>query len=492
MFKKRKSTLALYLKQGFKGIFKFRIQFLIIIILGFISTFVLTISLSLSQRLTNEYDKVMNKMDRFDYISSKDVGVKANGKKDAKFVPMMDFINFQSLTKTFGDGSSYNSLDSGVNYNFNISNFDFGMYENDENVKSLINDYKSTYRETFLTKGFSDNEIIKNNYFGMVKSEDFLESFFDYKYDGLNGNTIYPPNQDGWTNHIDGSWMYREFDNKPEPIKNYFMNSSEELKRLLLNDLFKYDGKDGIGSDKKTAPYLINSPFFQLKQKSLIKFEDFSVNGYNEENLNPYDIYLYTSLKTVLSQIFYMSCDYIKYYVNQAISTAEENTLESVEENFNQKYKEAAGFGWKDNNDTIANVLFAFIFGRPYNVEKSKNSTKINKMVVNRDNKPWIQTLNLNELTVLNYKGLVLQEAKDLYEFGARGSLNQFLVQLDLEGRVAGSVGTTNQSIILKNESPNETLNEVLSYDTSFNSFTDRNMITRSKVSTPKLYYLRN
>lgn len=493
MFKKRKSTLALYLKQGFKGIFKFRIQFLIIIILGFISTFVLTISLSLSQRLTNEYDKVMNKMDRFDYISSKDVGVKANGKKDAKFVPMMDFINFQSLTKTFGDGSSYNSLDSGVNYNFNISNFDFGMYENDENVKSLINDYKSTYRETFLTKGFSDNEIIKNNYFGMVKSEDFLESFFDYKYDGLNGNTIYPPNQDGWTNHIDGSWMYREFDNKPEPIKNYFMNSSEELKRLLLNDLFKYDGKDGIGSDKKTAPYLINSPFFQLKQKSLIKFEDFSVNGYNEENLNPYDIYLYTSLKTVLSQIFYMSCDYIKYYVNQAISNAKDNTLESVKEKFNNNYQKAAGFEWlNNNNDTIANVLFAFIFGRVYGEQTNNNNKKIEEMVVSKKNKPWIQTLNLNEAAVLNYKGLVLQEAKDLYEFGARGSLNQFLVQLDSKDRVAGSVGTTNQSIILKNESPNETLNEVLSYDTSFNSFTDRNIITRSKVSTPKLYYLRN
>ncbi|WP_339021570.1 hypothetical protein [Spiroplasma endosymbiont of Atherix ibis] len=64
-----KKSIFLYLKQGIKGVIKFKIQFIVIIILSFLASFILSVSLSSTKRISDDYHNTTSKMNPFDYVS---------------------------------------------------------------------------------------------------------------------------------------------------------------------------------------------------------------------------------------------------------------------------------------------------------------------------------------------------------------------------------------------------------------------------------------
>ncbi|ASZ09018.1 ABC transporter permease [Mesoplasma chauliocola] len=63
-------NLILLFKQSIKSIFKFKIQFLAILLLSFLSVLVLTTSLTIKDRLNSTYDSVVKNVEKFDYQQS--------------------------------------------------------------------------------------------------------------------------------------------------------------------------------------------------------------------------------------------------------------------------------------------------------------------------------------------------------------------------------------------------------------------------------------
>jgi hypothetical protein len=66
----------LMLKQGIKGVFRFKAQFVIILILSFLATLILSLSLSVGLRIQNSYDTVMKPVSEFAFERQLRVSVK--------------------------------------------------------------------------------------------------------------------------------------------------------------------------------------------------------------------------------------------------------------------------------------------------------------------------------------------------------------------------------------------------------------------------------
>ncbi|KAF5295736.1 hypothetical protein FQA39_LY12909 [Lamprigera yunnana] len=135
MVMKNQRTYFLLFKQGLKGIFKFKVQFIIIIILTFLATFILTTSLTITNRLKDSHNNVVGRIEPFDYSSTvaTDISASPDAKDPLRYVALNDFINTDftriiNLDKT---------LSSQFNFNLNASNG----------------------QETFLTKLFANDEI---------------------------------------------------------------------------------------------------------------------------------------------------------------------------------------------------------------------------------------------------------------------------------------------------------------------------------------------
>jgi len=64
------------LKQGIKGVFRFKAQFVIILILSFLATLILSLSLSVGLRIQNSYDNVMKPVSEFAFETQLRVSVK--------------------------------------------------------------------------------------------------------------------------------------------------------------------------------------------------------------------------------------------------------------------------------------------------------------------------------------------------------------------------------------------------------------------------------
>jgi len=140
----------LLLKQGIKGVFKFKIQFIIILLLSFLATFILSTSLTLSSRLDSSYNNVVNSISRFDYESSNYVisnqghGKHTSNKEDQSVTPLLDLVS---------DSSYINQIDANNNSKSYLNFILNDHYLSDTTA------YK--YQNSLLTEIFKD-EIFTN------------------------------------------------------------------------------------------------------------------------------------------------------------------------------------------------------------------------------------------------------------------------------------------------------------------------------------------
>ncbi|SYV95868.1 Uncharacterised protein, partial [Mycoplasma putrefaciens] len=97
--KKKTSTFLLLLKQGVKGVFKFRIQFTIILLLSFLASFILSTSLTLSTRINQTFNQVVNNIKKFDYTNSTQINLgvsNAASETDRSVFPLLDLVSDNS------------------------------------------------------------------------------------------------------------------------------------------------------------------------------------------------------------------------------------------------------------------------------------------------------------------------------------------------------------------------------------------------------------
>ncbi|ATZ21476.1 ABC transporter permease [Mesoplasma tabanidae] len=128
----KKTSNWLLFKQGLKGIFKFKIQFIIILILSFLSIFILTTSISLRDRLNNTYNEVVKSVDKFDYEYTDEFFGKTGTTSSNK--------TSQNLMLMFTPNDSYTTI-NGSSERFNLT-------------------FNKIYNgETFITKAFEDQRM---------------------------------------------------------------------------------------------------------------------------------------------------------------------------------------------------------------------------------------------------------------------------------------------------------------------------------------------
>nr|VZK65328.1 hypothetical protein MF5292_00502 [Mycoplasma feriruminatoris] len=142
---KRISSFLLLLKQGLKGVFKFKIQFIIILLLSFLASFILSTSLTLTSRINKTYNNIVNNVDKFDYSSTNEIRSyrtdRNNSTTDRSVIPLLDLVN---------NSNSYYNLNSNSK---NTSYLNFIL-----NKKNLTKDFDN---KTILTELFENKEFVE-------------------------------------------------------------------------------------------------------------------------------------------------------------------------------------------------------------------------------------------------------------------------------------------------------------------------------------------
>ncbi|ATZ17841.1 ABC transporter permease [Mesoplasma melaleucae] len=240
----KKPSNWLLFKQGLKGIFKFKIQFIIILILSFLSIFILTTSISLRDRLNNTYNQVVKNVDKFDYQYDDELftnNPESNANKVSQNLMLMytndnsySLINNKEqrfnlafnkvysgetfITKAFEDQRIKDlfKADSNVEpqskeFTINVRNILMGhFYEalikalkgedtNSESIKNLLNTPIYAYAKTLNTEEiFKDNEYIQAESTTIDKGLDITKinskNLFTFSYTAFTGVVAYIAN----------------------------------------------------------------------------------------------------------------------------------------------------------------------------------------------------------------------------------------------------------------------------------------------------------
>ncbi|AGR41018.1 ABC transporter permease [Spiroplasma taiwanense] len=459
----KKATFFLYLKQGIKGVLKFRIQFYVIIILTFLSTLILTISISTSERLNQNYNQTMNKYEKFDYINQKAVGIPSDGKEAVTVTPLIDFINDEFLAVYDSTDLNNPANNKGIEYNFNLSYFN-----------NQYTDYG--YKETFLTKAFEDQEV-ESKLFDMLKNENYYNNIASFIFDSAR--------------------VYRDHQFIGTPFGDFQKLLIEKSKNYFLDDLFLSDGT--------SKEYLFTTPFYKLKQKNLISREDFTLEIENYNDRNQYNRYFYFAIDNLAGQLNEMISNYINYFINQSKKEFELQTeITDMEQFFNENWYSKAGFKWIKNGYTdqnkieLATTLFIFLLGRaPINAStlNEKQSAMIVTYSENAQqeiNTPW---RNRRDMSAEVKNNEILNSKFQLYQFGARGSITQLYGKIATEGdninKLIDIPKRTINPLFLKHENSTNFIADIGS-GSNFSDLTAWKEFDFGSFNRAKAYFLRN
>ncbi|WP_027063087.1 ABC transporter permease [Mesoplasma seiffertii] len=131
------SNFLLMLKQGIKGVFKFRVQFTIILLLSFLATSIITVAISTNRRLDKSYSEIVRTAERFDYHYKLNIAGKTQSTSDDEFfMPIADFVGIDYTG--YSDGQSF-------------ANMDFSYQNDSRKSKTFINKVIETkeFKDTF-------------------------------------------------------------------------------------------------------------------------------------------------------------------------------------------------------------------------------------------------------------------------------------------------------------------------------------------------------
>lgn len=348
---KQSSNFFLLLKQGFKGIFRFRIQFIIILILSFLATLVLTISVSTSRRLENAYEKIVKKVDPFDLVGSTRISDTASsnpgGAEIGKFrsTATTDFIN-----NTFVDIENLEE-ENGLQKIVHESNFNF-IFNNAAYENKLLNS------QTFLTKVMD-----------VVGEKSFYQLTVDY-YQSLT--KLVQNSEDEELALI----------NLLRTQYQYSWNLKEQFANQLIKDLITY--RDNPAD--LTVGYLTNTSLdFLLKINP--HFLDFIGDSFNK-----LDFYNFNAAeKRFIRYLYWIGAQAAAWITDQ------DSIFGHVKEEKNKPRQPSIFDEIDSDNPAVttpedqAEVFHEFLLGRTYNEAEAKRPN----FIINDEHKPYALTARM-------------------------------------------------------------------------------------------------
>lgn len=127
-----KMTLLLF-KQGIRSMFKFKIQFIVVILLSFFASFYLASTASLNYRMNQSYNDIVRNYEKFDYSYSTKSSEPNLSTSTKTLLPILDLI--PGSTNYFTQGNQT------INDSFNLVLNNHGLKSNG-------------YQENLITKTF--------------------------------------------------------------------------------------------------------------------------------------------------------------------------------------------------------------------------------------------------------------------------------------------------------------------------------------------------
>ncbi|ATZ19088.1 ABC transporter permease [Williamsoniiplasma somnilux] len=250
-----KSNQLLMLKQGVKGVFKFRIQFSIILLLTFIASLILTVSISTNRRLQHEYNDIVKSTQKFDNTWALNTGKNVMASEERSFIPILDTISSVNSYVGANDKSDYNVVLNQNPINGSVNNYitrttnspefisafdnmfktflDYPSHLDTQSYNSALYQEKILLTEILATQFFRDLKILQDTPKNTQPNKDI-----EYLLDTPFGN--YTLRNNGWFTKYsifkDLSEQKLSYSAILEDMKNN--HSSEEEAQLLMYAFF--------------------------------------------------------------------------------------------------------------------------------------------------------------------------------------------------------------------------------------------------------------
>jgi len=342
----------LMLKQGIKGVFKFRAQFIIILILSFIATLILSVSISSGRRMQNSYDQVMGKVEKFSFESQLTVNVE-NSQLKLGITPIRNLIYGDFSTIYYDEKDSQQSK---TNFNFVLSNPEIHA-ERSKQITDYSVDfgYKETNHKNFINQTYKKEDFIKN-------FQEVMFGITDAEISKINAGDDNNPQE------------------KERKEKLAASNAAEleiriELLNTLLADLDALsNGTEPVDSNLKYSPfgqYTIQNPLWYRP------FLNFNEDSKRWELVDWVD-----DIPTRLQNLNGYNFDFFAYLLNaiDSVILFFNRTKASLNEPIRQIYQK----------DLTNEQLYALIFGEnPYDGAENINPN----WIISETNQPYSITL---------------------------------------------------------------------------------------------------
>ncbi|AGR42486.1 ABC transporter permease [Spiroplasma diminutum] len=352
----KKNIFFLLIKQGLKGVFRYKTQFILIVILGFFASLILSVTNSINDRIKFEYERTMHKVEPFDFYSED--SLETIGSINSKnMVPIMDFISDEYLKDNDGNPLAYN---------VNIAN---------------VNGTK----ETFITEALK-NDKFKTAFNSLINNKEYYNPWFNYKFTdgdekpyfnayGINStnSNIYQTNYWYQTlkiiNAEDVNYspveVYTNEDNYyiAKQMKNFTNTTISLLKEELNNEIV--NPNSNFRSQNSTFAILVN--------KGILKSEDIvsDLADYNYSELSNFqreiNTYIDFAFVSIVYQLNKMIHDYVQYWMDKAI---EENSENPSTELVLNEFKKSSKLN-NENGNGNGDILYNWLFSDDFNSENS-------------------------------------------------------------------------------------------------------------------------
>lgn len=223
---KRITSFLLLLKQGLKGVFKFKIQFIIILLLSFLTSFILSTSLTLTSRINKTYNNIVNNVNKFDYSSTNEIRTyridRNNSTTDRSVIALLDLVN---NSNSYYNQSSNNKNTSYLNFILNKKN----LTSNFDNKTILTELFENKeFIELFTTINGKDTNWIWENIW-LWQLSLYFNKFIYHSYDQfLKNNKDYSYLK----NTVIGKYLSNSFKDK-----NEFLNDAKVLENLKFENI---------------------------------------------------------------------------------------------------------------------------------------------------------------------------------------------------------------------------------------------------------------
>ncbi|ATZ17040.1 ABC transporter permease [Williamsoniiplasma luminosum] len=416
----------LIFKSGFKGIFKYKIQLLIIITLSFFATFFLMSTDSFISRLNQTYNDVVANVEKYDYEYERKFNKSSFATDNLAFVPLLDFVN-TDYNEIQNDGNTTTQL------NFNLSSFD----GNDNFITKTFSspEFMDVYKEQL----FSHEDQNYLGYYGVYYNHDpesgdkeFIlpEITYDFgkNYENFAFRSRYNDEfSPRLKKYIEPAIELLTKNFKSEYLKNLTNEKTNMQNTLFYKTLVKY------GVNENNFNQIISSKYANVNESNITNkisekdlFLGLNTYLYNAfESLIQYTIYQTAQLALeirnqfesehltndpkLLNPKFYVDAFNKKFFV--------ENDLDEL-----PKFKLIKHFYDREFAlDQYAVTAYEYIFGKKYQFKNNEpNDIKHNEQyIVNDENPTYSKEIRIGEDNSDSNKF-----ANDVYKKGLRGQTN--------------------------------------------------------------------